>query len=120
MQTILCPVDFSASSENAVRYAVQLNQVLKSKIILMHAYMTPVLYSDVAPFVASLDFETLQSEAYESLKKFCNKVVGDTEKNVELLIQQGLPSARIIEIAIEKKRIWLLWVLPAPPQQSDS
>lgn len=103
MQTILCPVDFSTSSENAVRYALQISKVFKSKIILMHAYMTPVLYSDVAPFVTSLDFEALQSEAYETLKKFCDKVVGANEKNVELVIQQGLPSARIIEIAIEKK-----------------
>ena len=48
MKNILCPTDFTKSSENALLYAADLARIYKSKIILMHAYETPVIYTDVA------------------------------------------------------------------------
>jgi len=104
MKTILCPTDFSRGSENAVRYAIELAKIYKSKIILMHAYETPVIYTDVSVSTVQLDFDMLREAAVKQLKKFHAKIL-ESEKQVpfELLLQQGLPSARVNEIATEKK-----------------
>lgn len=104
MKTILCPTDFSKGSENAVQYAVELAKIFKSKIILMHAYETPVIYTDVSVTTVQLDFNLLKEDALKQLKKFYSKIL-EKVKDVpfELILQQGLPSARTIEIATEKK-----------------
>lgn len=104
MKTILCPTDFSKSSENAVKYAVDLARIFKSKIILMHAYETPVIYTDVTVSSVQIDFELLKESALKQLRKFYSKII-ESVKDVkfELVLQQGLPSARTVEIAIEKK-----------------
>lgn len=104
MKTILCPTDFSKSSENAVKYAVEIARLFKSRIILMHAYETPVIYTDVTVSSVQIDFEMLRESALKQLKKFYAKLL-ESVKDVqfELVLQQGLPSARTVEIAIEKK-----------------
>ena len=104
MKTILCPTDFSKSSENAVKYAVEMARLFKSRIILMHAYETPVIYTDVTVSSVQIDFEMLREGALKQLKKFYAKIL-ESVKDVtfELVLQQGLPSARTVEIAIEKK-----------------
>lgn len=104
MKTILCPTDFTKSSENAVRYAVEIARLHKGKIILMHAYETPVIYTDVTVSSVQIDFEILRQQALAQLKKFYTKIL-EKVKDVqfELVLQQGLPSARTVEIAIEKK-----------------
>lgn len=104
MKTILCPTDFTKSSENAVKYAVEIARLYKSKIILMHAYETPVIYTDVTVSSVQLDFEVLRQQALVQLKKFFSRI-SETTKDIqfELVLQQGLPSARTVEIATEKK-----------------
>ena len=104
MKTILCPTDFSNGSENAVRYAIELARKYKSKILLMHAYETPVIYTDVSVSAVQIDFNVLKDDALKQLKKFHAKVL-EKGKDVpfELILQQGLPSARTTEIATEKK-----------------
>jgi nucleotide-binding universal stress UspA family protein len=117
MKTILCPTDFSKSSENAVKYAVAIARLYKSKIILMHAYETPVIYTDVTVSSVQIDFEMLRESALKQLKKFYSKIL-ESEKgvNFELVLQQGLPSARTVEIAIEKKADMIIMASTASSQ----
>ncbi|MBK9399398.1 MAG: universal stress protein [Bacteroidetes bacterium] len=104
MKTILCPTDFSKSSENAVNYAVEIARTFKSTIILMHAYETPVIYTDVTVSSVQLDFELLRESALKQLKKFYTKMLEHVKDvQFELILQQGLPSSRTVEIATEKK-----------------
>jgi nucleotide-binding universal stress UspA family protein len=103
MKTILCPVDFSANSVNAVHYASALNKKLKARLILLHAYETPVLYSDPAFLPVQFDAEYMHDAAKKKLKAFHKKVFGTGGRDVEMILQQGLASSRIVEIAIEKK-----------------
>lgn len=104
MKTILCPTDFTKSSENAVRYAIEIARIFKSKIILMHAYETPVIYTDVTVSSVQLDFELLREAALKQLKKFHLKLIENVKDvQFELILQQGLPSSRTVEIAVEKK-----------------
>jgi nucleotide-binding universal stress UspA family protein len=46
MKIIVCPTDFSPNSLNACNYAIALAKRLNSKIILVHAYENPVMYTD--------------------------------------------------------------------------
>lgn len=104
MKTILCPTDFSKSSENAVHYAIAIARKFKSRIILMHSYETPVIYTDVTIASVSIDYEALHEAALKQLKKFYSNILAEARDiKFELILQQGLPSARTIEIAIEKK-----------------
>lgn len=104
MKTILCPTDFSKSSENAVHYAIAIARKFKSRIILMHAYETPVIYTDVTIASVSIDYEALHDIALKQLKKFYAGILAESKDiKFELILQQGLPSARTVEIAIEKK-----------------
>jgi nucleotide-binding universal stress UspA family protein len=104
MKTILCPTDFSKNSENAFRYALDLAENQQARVLLMHAYETPVIYTDVTVSSVQFDFEVYRETAWKDLRKFYAKVAG-TQKavRVELIVQQGLPSARTVEVAIEKK-----------------
>lgn len=104
MKTLLCTTDFSKSSENAFRFALDLAEEHEARILLMHAYETPVIYTDVTVSSVQLDFEVYRETAWKDLKKFYNKVAGNqSDIKVELVLQQGLPSARTVEVAIEKK-----------------
>ncbi|HKR04586.1 MAG TPA: universal stress protein [Bacteroidia bacterium] len=103
MKTILVPTDFSKNADNACKYAIEIAKETKSKIILMHAYETPVLYTEV-PLTMQMDYMVLAKSASVELKKYHDKI-SKTAKGVkiELVLQQGLASARIKEIALEKK-----------------
>lgn len=104
MKTILFPTDLSKNSENAFRFAVEIAREEKSRILLMHAYETPIIYTDAAIPAAIVDYELYRDTALKQLKKFHAQFAGEiSDIKVELILQQGLPSARTIEVAIEKK-----------------
>ena len=104
MKTILCPVDFSANSESAVRYAAELSKKLKAKIIMLNSFETPVLYSDPAFLSVQYDYNFIHDTARKKLKAFHKKIFGEKGgRNVEMVLQQGLASSRVCEIALEKK-----------------
>src|SRR5436190_19202634 len=104
MKTILVPTDFSKDADNALRYAVEIAREAKAGIILMHAFETPVLFGEAALLTIQMNYASLHDAALRSLKKYHDKI-GSVAKGVkiELVLQQGLASARIAEIAMEKK-----------------
>lgn len=104
MKTILVPTDFSKDADNACRFAIEIAKKTKAKIILMHAFETPVLYSEMPMVSAELSYGALHDNALSKLKKYHDKIrpVSNGIK-IELILQQGLASARISEIAVEKK-----------------
>ncbi len=57
MKTILCPTDFSATAENAIRFALELNKTIKAEIVLFHAYVVPVTTAEV---VVPIDFSIIK------------------------------------------------------------
>jgi len=48
METIVCPTDFSAVSENAVRYADELAQRMNSRLVLFHTIGGPAVAEDLS------------------------------------------------------------------------
>ncbi|MFI5218732.1 MAG: universal stress protein [Bacteroidia bacterium] len=104
MKTILVPTDYSKCADNACRYAIEIAKKAKAKIILMHTFETPVLYSEIPLVTAKLDYSMLHNAALKDLKKYHSKISKAARSvKIELVLQQGLASSRIKEIALEKK-----------------
>lgn len=71
MKNMLVPTDFSATAQNAARYALQLaTQLGTPKVILYNAYQAPMMIDPMVPAVQLLDEEQLRNSSQESLDKF--------------------------------------------------
>lgn len=72
LKTILVPVDFSPTSENAAQYALQLCKQTGSKIILIHAYEPPPSF----PMVEGLVYtqESLRELMQQKLEELSAKL----------------------------------------------
>jgi nucleotide-binding universal stress UspA family protein len=72
MKTILLPTDFSDTAFNAAQYAIQLaRQVAAEKIVLYHAYQTPVnVVADPIMTVGLLDIDTLRAASETGVEEF--------------------------------------------------
>lgn len=104
MKILLVPVDFSTNSDKACRYAMAMAKELKAKVILMHSFESAVLYSKIPLTTMQLDYSYLYNNAVRKLQAYHRKIEKLAGKiEIELSIQQGLPSARIVEMALEKK-----------------
>ncbi len=104
MKTILVPTDFSANADKACQYAIALAKDLKAKIILMHAFETPTSYTSVSMMTIQMDYSTIHNSAISKLKNYYKKISKTAGKvEIQLVVQQGLASARIKELALEKK-----------------
>src|SRR5262245_34135061 len=99
MKTIVCPVDYSANAAGAVRYALALNKHLKARILLLHAYETP-MFSDPG-FLSDIYTDSAIHQAERKrLEAFKKRVVGPRSgQPIELVLVQGLASSRICDIA---------------------
>jgi nucleotide-binding universal stress UspA family protein len=72
MKTILVPVDFSSSSENAAEYAAEFAKYSKAKLILLHVYSVPVPVADVP--VTTIPLEEVEEESIKHLSAFNKKL----------------------------------------------
>ena len=107
MKTILVPTDFSATADNACKYAIELARQTQAGIILMHTYETPVLYSDMPMLEMHMDFASLRDAALDKLTKYSKRITRYAKDiKVELLLQQGLASAGSMKLLWKKKWIW--------------
>lgn len=87
MNTILVPLDFSETSENALNYATGLANYLSANLILLHVDTIPVYYNeyDVVSYTIKDGIETslgLLKEKATKLKKD-NQLIGDVSYFVE-------------------------------------
>ena len=97
MKTILVATDFSKSANNACLYAIEMAKEIKADIILLHVFETPLLF-------AGQYFTVYYELAEKKLKAYQQKITKLAGKvKISLALQQGLPSSRITEFAIEKK-----------------
>mgnify|MGYP003339287842 CR=1 FL=1 len=104
MQTILVPTDFSKNANSAFKYALEFAKSLKAKIILLHAFESPVIYSDIPLTTVQFDYAMLHDAAVKKMNNYFRQIQDSLEGvKVELTVQQGLASARIIETAHERK-----------------
>ncbi len=110
MKTILCPVDFSRNSRDAYVFALEMAKNFNSKIILLHCYETPVVFTELPLGAIPVNAKELYDNAQKRLTRFIAGVKSPASKIVqtEMIIMQGLASARTIETALEKKADWII------------
>src|SRR5688572_20999520 len=104
MKEIICPVDFSETSDAALRYASALAGHFAAQLTLVHIYELPVLYGD-APFLA---VQQLGTEIEDAAGKNLENAL-DSVKNrypslvVEKILICGIPSSEILKLADTRK-----------------
>ena len=78
MKTIIVPTDFSAISNNAIDYAVDLAKATGGSILLFHAYQVPVSMTDVPIVLLSIeDLQKTNESKMEEMKRSLQEPAGD-------------------------------------------
>ncbi len=106
MNNILCPIDFSDASINALEFAVKIAEVHSSTVKLLHV-LTEEEYAGELKFKDSNAFENFEDKYEQKLKKITEEINKDQKTNYELSsyeIVNGDLVSRINEF-IEKFKI---------------
>lgn len=113
MKTILLPTDFSLNAKHAADFAVSLAGLIDAKIILLHAYESPV---STTPFVLPLPQQGLMQEALEETRTLLAQTKEDMQakygevlaNKLETKLVFGNPVDNILEAAAEVKADFLV------------
>src|SRR6185369_9321632 len=98
MKTIIVPTDFSAISNNAIDYAVDLAKATGSSILVFHAYQVPVSMTDVPIVLLSVEElkRSLQERTGNSIKIYAETKLGDTVDELEDVCTKVKPFAVVM------------------------
>ncbi len=105
IQKILCPIDFSAPSRNALRYANEFAKAMNAKITVMHVIPPQPIAADVNVPYVPLEIE-LEKNAKEDLERIVKEEVQEGVV-VEQVMAFGLPSDCVIAQA-QKENVDLI------------
>ncbi|MEN7547451.1 universal stress protein [Rapidithrix thailandica] len=107
MKSILVPIDFSATSINALHYAIAIAKKLRSSITLFNSFQVPITTGINTPPVEYI--ETLTEEREQDHKNRLQKIIDDLEDpfyedqsgKIQFVIQvlQGLATDMIEEVS---------------------
>jgi len=102
IKKVLCPVDFSESSDHAMQYALALAEAYEAELQLLHVVEVPaaaVAGGPMGPPVLSLDnLEEFQASCREHLASVAGKV-SEQYKNVTHHLANGVPFLGIVQSA---------------------
>jgi universal stress protein A len=100
IQRILCPVDFSDTSNHAVEYAANLAVPLGAEMHLLHVYQLPMYtMPDGALLAGPETAQRVMETGQDSLNKLADKVPKGTTVNTHLT--EGVPHAEVNRLAKE-------------------
>ncbi len=94
IEKILCPIDFSPPSRNALRYANEFAKAMNAKITVMHVIQPQPITADVNVPYVPLEVE-IERHAKDDLEKFIQEEISP-DILVERVIAFGLPSDCVI------------------------
>ncbi|MFI5203160.1 MAG: universal stress protein [Flavobacteriales bacterium] len=103
MKKILVPIDFSANSKNALKYALKVAEMNHAKVSVLYVYS---LFSGAPERIvgqAKLDMVDPAVKAYNDVKDLIKKVNAGGKIKTEILIKDGIPEVVIIETAKKMK-----------------
>ncbi|MHC4183030.1 MAG: universal stress protein [Planctomycetota bacterium] len=98
LKKILCPIDHSDGSKEALKYAVSFAMKNEAKLYLLHVI-------DIRSFDESIDTMATQIPNDETIKQLKTKLLEcipeeiRSDMQIEALVVQGIPFAEIISIA---------------------
>jgi nucleotide-binding universal stress UspA family protein len=98
--TLLVPVDFSATSDAALAFAVELAKPLRARLIVMHAYELPT-YGYPGTFLASPDVaDAIRGAAQTGLDTMMARYE-KADVKIDTVLTQGAPAAETNAVAKE-------------------
>jgi nucleotide-binding universal stress UspA family protein len=93
---ILCPIDFSDFSLDALRHAVVLARWYSSQVTLFHVYQgSQTLPIDGVPGSVPVFVEVDPNQVAEAVRRFCAPLVGPSGPSVEVIVKPGDPAREI-------------------------
>jgi nucleotide-binding universal stress UspA family protein len=100
---ILCPVDFSEISANALRYAAQLATCGKGRVVAAYAswFEAPPYFTESMVEDLQRQFSEAAREAEHSLTSFVNSTLGEAAGAVEIRVVEGSPVDAIQKMAVD-------------------
>jgi nucleotide-binding universal stress UspA family protein len=82
MKTILVPIDFSHTSNNAVDYAAKMALITNAKLILLNVYHIPAMPAEVPVVIP--DIESFERDSKENLQKINQRIFLSYGKAIEV------------------------------------
>ena len=91
IQKILCPVDFSETSEGALRYAAALASCWNANIVALHAYLfePPPYFTEAQIEQLATEWSDMPALAEKGLREFVKKTLGKEPPHVETVAVEG-------------------------------
>src|SRR5205085_9748425 len=65
---------FLRNAHNACLYAIAMAKKMKAKILLMHAFDTPLIFADVPIVTTDMDYAVFRESAAKNIKKYHKKI----------------------------------------------
>src|SRR5262247_4939360 len=102
VQHVLVPIDFSATADRALAYAIALAQQLQARLTLLHVLdLTPVTMEDMTPGMTATYLDDLETDAQHLLQASLARVQNAGLQGESLLVQ-GTPTQTILDTAGEQ------------------
>jgi universal stress protein A len=102
VQQVLVPIDFSATADRALEYAIALAQQLQARLTLLHVFdLTPLAMGDPATGLPVTALDALETEAQQLLQASLERVQRAGLQGNSLLVQ-GTPTQTIVDTAGEQ------------------
>ncbi len=100
---ILCPIDYSKCSFNALRYAIEMAQKDSAVLYLMHVVDNHVLDYGGLKFGAEPNLDIEMIAAFE--KRLTNGIPEEVRNHiqVETLVKVGIPFEEILRVALNRE-----------------
>jgi len=104
IKTILFPTDFSSGARAAMDYALSLAKDYQAKLILLYVIQDISIAEWYIPSTLSVAdlVDDMQKNAWKEMDKWAAETAGRV-KDVEKLVERGVPFVEIIRTAKEKK-----------------
>ena len=104
MNKILCPVDFSSASLNAIEYALEIAKKFKSRLTFLHVFTEEDFNKALGQEAKGKTFKELLALANSKLKLLVNSIVEETEGQIkcDFHIEMGDLTDKIKEVAYDE------------------
>jgi len=101
IQKILVPVDFTETSERALRYGIQLAQRFGAQVAILHSYQIPVYGFPDGAYITAADVASQLSTAAQARLDALYEAHKDAGVTVTSLLRDGVPWEEINAAATE-------------------
>ncbi len=98
---ILCPVDLSEFSRDALHHALALAKWYEANVTVFHVYSAPEPLLPVTGMPGNVPLlpPVQPDEVAEHVRRFCVSSLGDTGKSIEIVVREGNATKEIVLLA---------------------